>query len=162
MYLDMLGLPDDVEFILVDGIMEFKKGESIVAVKNVPLPMGFLLNHPSHGMIIPPTLIIESLVQAGGWLITAFLDFKKRALLVGMGSVKSNGFVRPNDELTLEAELELLHKDSAILNAGAKFGSEVIVELNYVLASFVDANQLEDPEETKRRFFNLLKNEKCH
>jgi 3-hydroxyacyl-[acyl-carrier-protein] dehydratase len=82
-----------VRFILVDRILEFKKGKSVIAVKNVSLSEDFLVNHASYGIIMSHTYILEATAQAAGWLITASLDFKKRALLVALRTVNLYGVV---------------------------------------------------------------------
>ena len=145
-----------MRFILTDRILEFKKGESMIAVKNVSLSEAFLVNQVSHGIIMPYTFIIEAVAQAAGWLITASLDFKKRALLVALGTVKFNGAVRPGDQLILEVEIESLQEEAGMITGRAKVESEVVAEVDRSLCALIDANQLEDPGKTKL-MFSLLK-----
>lgn len=145
-----------MRFLLVDRILEFKKGKSLIAVKNVSLSEGFLVNHVTHGIIMPHTLIIEAVAQATGWLITASYDFKKRALLVALGTVKINGVFRPGDQLILEVEIVSLQEEAGMATGRAKVEGEVIAEVDHALCVLTDANQLEDPEKTKL-MFSLLK-----
>jgi len=143
-----------VRFILVDRILEFEKGKSVIAVKNVSLSEDFLVNHVSHGIIMPYSYIIEATAQAAGWLITASLDFKKRALLVALRTVNFYGVVRPGDQLLLEVEIESLQEEAGMIIGRAKVEGEVVVELDY-LCALIDANQLEDSKKTKDMFFLL-------
>ena len=145
-----------MRFILTDRILEFKKGESMIAVKNVSLSEDFLVKQATHGLIMPYTLIIEAVAQAAGWLITASFDFKKRALLVALGTVKFNGAVRPGDQLIIEVEIESLQEEAGMITGRAKVESEVVVEVDRSLCAFIETNQLEDPEKTKL-MFSLLK-----
>ncbi len=145
-----------MRFLLVDRILEFKKGKSLIAVKNVSLSEDFLVNQVSHGIIMPYTFVIEAVAQAAAWLITASFDFKKRALLVALGTVKITGVARPGDQLILEVEIESLQEEAGLVTGKVKIEGEVVGEVDYGLCSFIDANQIEDPEKT-RHMFSLLK-----
>ena len=145
-----------MRFLLVDRILEFEKGKSLIAVKNVSLSEAFLVNQVPHGIIMPYTFIIEAAAQAAGWLITASYDFKKRALLVALGTLKVNGVVRPGDQLILEVEIESLQEEAGMITGRAKVEGEVVAEVDSGLFALIDANQLEDPEKTKL-MFSLLK-----
>ena len=61
-------LPHRYPFLLVDKVIEYKKGESITAIKNVtfnePHFTGHFPNHP----VMPGVLIIEAMAQASGVL----------------------------------------------------------------------------------------------
>jgi len=144
-------------FLLVDEILELKKGASIIAVKNVSALEDFLINHIFYGMIMPYTLVIESVAQAAGWLITASLDFKKRALLTNLGLLELNGVVRPGDQLILEAEVVSFHEDAVMLTGRAKVKGRVVGKVDSALCIFVDANKLDDLERTKSAFSALTK-----
>jgi 3-hydroxyacyl-[acyl-carrier-protein] dehydratase len=144
-------------FILVDEILEVKKGESIIAVKNVCTLKDFFMDHAFYGTIVPSTLVAESVAQAAGWLITASLDFKKRGLLIDLGLLEFNGVVRPNDQLILEAELLSFHEDAAMLTGRAKVEGRVVGKVDSGLCLLVDANKLDDVETTKSMFAALIK-----
>ena len=144
-------------FLLVDEILEIKKGESIIAVKNVSTLKDFFIDHVFYGTIVPSTLVAESVVQAAGWLITASLDFKKRGLLIDLGLLEFNGVVRPSDQLILEAELLSFHEDAAMLTGRAKVEGRVVGKVDSGLCILVDANKLDDVERTKSMFSALIK-----
>jgi 3-hydroxyacyl-[acyl-carrier-protein] dehydratase len=141
-----------VRFILVDKILEFKKEKSIVAVKNVSLSDDFIVNHASLGLFLPHSYIVESIAQAAGWLLTASFDFKKRALLVTLGTLEFNGFVHPGDRLMIEAEIESLQEEAGMVKGRAKVGDNVVVEIESSLCALINAEQLDDPEKTRDMF----------
>ena len=144
-------------FLLVDEILEIKKGESIIAVKNASALKDFFIDHVCYGTIVPSTLVAESVAQAAGWLITASLDFKKRGLLIDLGLLEFNGVVRPSDQLILEAELLSFHEDAAMLTGRAKVKGRVVGRVGSGLCILVDANKLDDVERTKSMFSALIK-----
>jgi 3-hydroxyacyl-[acyl-carrier-protein] dehydratase len=146
-------------FLLVDRILEFRKGESLIALKNVSPSEGFLVNHFYHGIIMPYTFIIEAVAQAAGWLISVSSDFKKAAILVALGTVEFNGVVRPGDQLILEVEIESLQEEAVVITGRAKEEGEVVGEMDRILFVLIDTNQLAEPEKTKLLFSLLKKKE---
>ena len=61
-------LPHRYPFLLVDRVVEFEKGKSITAIKNVTVNEPFFNGHFPHQPIMPGVLIIEALAQATGLL----------------------------------------------------------------------------------------------
>lgn len=61
-------LPHRFPFLLVDRVIELKKGESITAIKNVSVNEPFFTGHFPDAPIMPGVLIIEALAQAAGIL----------------------------------------------------------------------------------------------
>jgi len=146
-----------MSFLLVDEILEVKKGESIIAVKNASTLKDFFMDHIIYGTIVPSTLVAEAVAQAAGWLIMASLDFKKRGLLIDLGLLEFNGVVRPGDQLILEAELLSFHEDAAMLTGRARVGGRVVGRVDSGLCILVDADKLDDVEITKSMFSALIK-----
>ena len=144
-------------FLLVDEILEVKKGESIIAATNLSAYKDYFINHIFYGMIIPYTLLIESVAQAAGWLITASLDFKKRGLLINLGQMEFYGVVHPGDQLLLEAEVISLHEDAAMLTGRGKVEGRLLGKIDSGLCLLVDVNKLDDIERTKSLFSALTK-----
>jgi 3-hydroxyacyl-[acyl-carrier-protein] dehydratase len=146
-----------MSFLLVDEILEFNKGISITAVKNVFTLKEYFVDHPYYGTILPPTLVAESVAQAAGWLITASLDFEKRGLLIDLGLLEFGVAVRPSDQLVLEAELLKLHEDAAALAGRAKVNGRLVGKVNSGLCLLIDSDKLDDVETTRSIFSTLIK-----
>jgi 3-hydroxymyristoyl/3-hydroxydecanoyl-(acyl carrier protein) dehydratase len=149
-----------MSFILVDEILEFKKGESIVAAKNVSALQDFFIDHIYYGTILPSTLVAESVAQAAGWLLTASLDFKKRGLLIDLGLLDFGGVVRPGDQLVLEAELLSLREEAAVLTGRARVDGRLVGKVDSGLCLLVDAGALDDVERTRTMFSALMKRDR--
>ena len=62
-------LPHRYPFLLVDRVLELKKGKSLVALKNVTYNEEFFQGHFPVLRVMPGVLIIEAIAQAGGILI---------------------------------------------------------------------------------------------
>jgi 3-hydroxyacyl-[acyl-carrier-protein] dehydratase len=149
-----------MSFILVDGILEYEKGKSIVAVKNASALRDFFVDHVCHGMILPATLVAESVAQAAGWLVTASLDFKKRGLLIDLKLLDFGGVVRPGDQMILEAELVSLSEETAVLTGRARVGERLVGKVDSGLCLLVDAGALDDVENTRSMFTALMNKER--
>ncbi len=102
-------LPHRYPFLLIDRVLEFVPGESLVAIKNVSVNEPFFNGHFPETPIMPGVLIIEALAQA-----TGLLGFKTMSeepsdellyMLVGVDNVRFKRQVVPGDQLTLKVKL---------------------------------------------------------
>src|SRR6476659_3970926 len=112
--LDIMGvrhlLPHRYPFLLVDRVLECRKGESIRAIKNVTANEPFFPGHFPHRPVMPGVMIIEALAQAAGILafITADVvpDDSTRFFFVGIDKARFRRPVEPGDQLILTVKLE--------------------------------------------------------
>ena len=99
-------LPHRYPFLLVDRVLEFNPGESLVAIKNVSVNEPYFQGHFPEKPVMPGVLIIEALAQATGLL--AFSTGNKGAeretlyYLVGIDNARFKQPVIPGDQLRLE------------------------------------------------------------
>ena len=56
-------LPHRYPFLLVDRVVEFKPGESLVAIKNVTINEPFFQGHFPEKPVMPGVLILEALAR---------------------------------------------------------------------------------------------------
>lgn len=64
-------LPHRYPFLLIDRVLSYEAGKSLVALKNVTINEPFFAGHFPHYPVMPGVLIIEALAQAA-----AILSFK--------------------------------------------------------------------------------------
>jgi len=57
-------LPQSYPFLMIDKVIEFKKGESLTAVKNITANEWFFTGHSEDSDVLPEILIIEAGAQA--------------------------------------------------------------------------------------------------
>ena len=62
-------LPHRYPFLLVDRVLEWRKGESIRALKNVTVNEPYFTGHFPERPVMPGVIIIEALAQAAGVLL---------------------------------------------------------------------------------------------
>jgi len=103
-------LPHRYPFLLVDRVLDVRKGETIRALKNVTYNEPFFTGHFPHRPVMPGVMIIEALAQAAGILafITADVipDENTRFYFVGIDKARFRKVVEPGDQLILTAKLE--------------------------------------------------------
>jgi 3-hydroxyacyl-[acyl-carrier-protein] dehydratase len=102
-------LPHRPPFLLVDGVLEMKEGESLVAVKNVTMNEPFFVGHFPNHPVMPGVLIVEALAQAAGILAYKSTNTLPSDgvlyLFAGIDNVRFRRVVLPGDQLRLEVKL---------------------------------------------------------
>jgi 3-hydroxyacyl-[acyl-carrier-protein] dehydratase len=101
-------LPHRFPFLLIDRVIELKRRERIVAIKNVTINEPFFAGHFPHQPIMPGVLIVEAMAQAGGALLLTEVEDRKDKLIMftGIERAKFRRPVVPGDQLRLEVELK--------------------------------------------------------
>tara|TARA_Y100000589_G_scaffold60616_1_gene51516 strand:- start:7655 stop:8092 length:438 start_codon:yes stop_codon:yes gene_type:complete len=104
---EILGLlPHRYPFALVDKVIEHIPGQKAVAVKNITLNEPQFQGHFPNRPLMPGVLIVESMAQVGGIIVTQMPDLP-RGLFVfaGIDNVKFRRPVIPGDQLIITCEL---------------------------------------------------------
>ena len=104
----MKRIPHRYPFLLLDGILQCKPGESICAVKNVSTNEPWCPGHfPGHP-VMPGVLIVEAMAQAAGVLIWESVPPEERDFTLYLAAIDRTRFrqpVRPADRLVVTATL---------------------------------------------------------
>ena len=104
---EILGLlPHRFPFALVDRVIEQIPGQKAVALKNVTINEPQFQGHFPDRPLMPGVLIVESMAQVGGIIVTQMPDLP-RGLFVfaGINNVKFRRPVVPGDQLVITCEL---------------------------------------------------------
>lgn len=101
-------LPHRYPFLLIDRVLELKRKERIVAIKNVTINEPFFTGHFPGLPIMPGVLIVEAIAQAGGALLLTEVEDRSNKVMVftGIERAKFRKPVTPGDQLRLEVELK--------------------------------------------------------
>src|SRR5579859_1204186 len=101
-------LPHRYPFLLIDRVLELKRKERIVAIKNVTINEPFFVGHFPGLPIMPGVLIVEAIAQAGGALLLTEVEDRSDKVMVftGIERAKFRKPVGPGDQLRLEVELK--------------------------------------------------------
>ena len=104
---DILGLlPHRYPFALVDRVIEHVPGQKAVAIKNVTINEPQFQGHFPDRPLMPGVLIVESMAQVGGIIVTQMPDLPKGLFVfAGIDKVKFRKPVIPGDQLVITCEL---------------------------------------------------------
>jgi len=101
-------LPHRYPLLLIDRVLDLKRRERIVAIKNVTINEPFFNGHFPGLPIMPGVLIIEAIAQAGGALLLTEVEDRSNKVMVftGIDRAKFRRPVSPGDQLRLEVEVK--------------------------------------------------------
>ena len=104
---EILGLlPHRFPFALVDRVIEHVPGQKAVALKNVTINEPQFQGHFPDRPLMPGVLIVESMAQVGGIIVTQMPDLPKGLFVfAGINNVKFRRPVVPGDQLIITCEL---------------------------------------------------------
>jgi len=134
-----------VRLQLVDRIDGHTPWQNIAARKLTSLSEEIWEGSPPE---MPPALVLESLGQAGGWLIMLSSQGAKRGLLVSIGEVTFGDPVRPGDVLELEGRIDASSEEAAVMSGRVAVAGRTVLEAEGLMCVLVDATTLEDPART--------------
>jgi len=100
-------LPHRYPLLLIDRVLELKRKERIVAIKNVTINEPFFNGHFPGLPIMPGVLIVEAIAQAGGALLLTEVEDRSDKVMVftGIDRAKFRRPVGPGDQLRLEVQV---------------------------------------------------------
>jgi 3-hydroxyacyl-[acyl-carrier-protein] dehydratase len=101
-------LPHRYPLLLIDRVLDLKRKERIVAIKNVTINEPFFNGHFPGLPIMPGVLIVEAIAQAGGALLLTEVEDRENKVMVftGIERAKFRRPVSPGDQLRLEVEVK--------------------------------------------------------
>jgi 3-hydroxyacyl-[acyl-carrier-protein] dehydratase len=101
-------LPHRYPFLLIDRVIDFRRRERIVAIKNVTVNEPFFVGHFPGAPVMPGVLIVEAIAQAGGALLLTEVEDRdsKLMLFTGIERARFRRPVVPGDQLRIEIEVK--------------------------------------------------------
>ncbi len=135
-------LPHRYPFLMIDRVIETKKGESLSALKNVSINEPFFQGHFPNQPVMPGVLILEALAQATGLLAfsSKLVDHENKVyMLVGIDKARFRGQVLPGDQLILNVRLKRSVRGIGIYECSALVNGTVVTEAE-MMCSAQDAN----------------------
>lgn len=103
-------LPHRYPFLLIDRVLDFTKGESLRAIKNVTINEPFFQGHFPHYPVMPGVLLVEAMAQACGVLSSITLDESPGDhavyLFVGIDNARFKHPVHPGDQVRIDVTVE--------------------------------------------------------
>lgn len=123
-------LPHRYPFLLIDRVVGFEEGKSLVAIKNVTINEAVFAGHFPQQPVMPGVLILEALAQAGAVLAYKTIgklpgDGGPLFLLAGIDNARFRRMVEPGDQLRLEVAFVRAKRGIWIIEGKAYVGDEL-------------------------------------
>src|SRR6202023_4201594 len=94
-----------MRWIWIDRFLEFHKGKSARAVKNLSLAEDFFADHFPGYPVMPGALILEGLAQTGGILVGEANDFREKVVLAKSPQARFHRGAVSGEQLVYEVQL---------------------------------------------------------
>ncbi|MDP9108921.1 MAG: 3-hydroxyacyl-ACP dehydratase FabZ [Pseudomonadota bacterium] len=140
-------LPHRYPLLLVDRVLDWESGKTIVAIKNVTANEEFFNGHFPHKPVMPGVLMIEALAQSAALL--SFLTMGQKpdensvVYFIGIDSARFKRPVVPGDQIRMEVEIVRHTRGIWKYRARATVDGQLAVEaeLMCTMRSASDASQ---------------------
>jgi 3-hydroxyacyl-[acyl-carrier-protein] dehydratase len=123
-------LPHRYPFLLIDRVLDFKRDDYLVALKNVTFNEHFFAGHFPVRPIMPGVLIVEAMAQATGLLAMESRPHEvgEKALyyFVGIDKARFKRPVEPGDQLIMEVRLEAVRRGIWKFNGEARVDERIV------------------------------------
>jgi 3-hydroxyacyl-[acyl-carrier-protein] dehydratase len=122
-------LPHRYPFLLIDRVLDYEVGKSLVAIKNVTINEPFFVGHFPQRPVMPGVLMIEALAQAAA--VLAFLSTgsdptgEEIYYFAAVDNARFKRIVEPGDQLRLEVEVIKVRGELMKVHAIASVEGEV-------------------------------------
>src|SRR5581483_1876806 len=95
-----------MRFNLVDRIVEVEPGRLLRATKNLTLGEEYLADHFPTFPVMPGVLMLQTLVEAGAWLLRLTEDFRHSVIVLREArNVKYGSFMEPGRQMLITVEM---------------------------------------------------------
>lgn len=137
-------LPHRFPFLLVDRVIEYNPGVSVVAIKNVTINDNFFPGHFPERPIMPGVLMVEAMAQVGGLVMLQPEVGGSRELFffAGIDKVRFRKPVIAGDTLVMRMTLIKFQRRFGIVKMEGKayVGGELVCEGEFLLATGGESN----------------------
>ena len=135
-------IPHRYPFLLIDRIIALEPGKVVHAIKNVTINEPFFQGHFPGQPVMPGVLILESMAQAGGFLVLNSIKEpeKKLKYFTGINKSRFKKTVIPGDQVLFEVKLDKFKLGTCKIHGIATVDGMQVAECE-ILASVVDRRQ---------------------
>ena len=120
--------------ILIDRITEITEGVSLTAIKNVTINEPYFSGHFPNQPVMPAVLILESMAQAGAFLVlnTVPDPLLKNMLFTSISDSKFRIPIIPGDQVKLKMQLIKIRLGGVKLRGEAFVFEKLVAEANFM------------------------------
>ena len=145
-----------MKFRFVDKILSWTPYERIVGLKALSFEEYSLKEAFGEEAHLPETLLLESFLQLGNWLILLSSGFTQMGLAVRISRVHFHDYLRPGQQLRLEVRLQRRREDGFELSGTGWVGERTLITGHGCLATPVPASDYLNPEDWRVLFSEIV------
>jgi 3-hydroxyacyl-[acyl-carrier-protein] dehydratase len=117
--------------------VDVRPGQALRAVKNLTLGEEYLADHFPTFPVMPGVLMLETLVEAGAWLLRLSDDFRHSMVVLREArNVKYGSFMEPGRQMTVSVELVEREGGLATLKGKGESEGQTTVSARVMLTSY--------------------------
>ncbi|MFO0842856.1 MAG: 3-hydroxyacyl-ACP dehydratase FabZ family protein [Gemmataceae bacterium] len=126
-----------MRFHLIDRIVEVQPGRSLAAYKNLTLGEEYLADHFPTFPVMPGVLMLQTLVEAGAWLLRLGEDFRHSVIVLReVKNIKYGTFMEPGKTMDVSVELVERSDGLATIKGKGEMEGQQTVSARLVLATY--------------------------
>jgi 3-hydroxyacyl-[acyl-carrier-protein] dehydratase len=126
-----------MRFNLIDRIVEVQAGRSLRAVKNLTLGEEYLADHFPTFPVMPGVLMLQTLVEAGTWLLRLSEDYRHSVIVLReVRNIKYGSFMEPGKQMAITVELAERGEGIATFKGKGESEGQTTVSARITLATY--------------------------
>jgi len=126
-----------MRFNLVDEIRQLEPGRKIQAVKNLTLGEEYLADHFPGFPVMPGVLMLQTLVEAGAWLLRLTEDYRYSMIVLREAkNVKYGHFMEPGRQMIVTAEMTERNGKLASFKAKGEIEANLAISARVTLETY--------------------------
>jgi 3-hydroxyacyl-[acyl-carrier-protein] dehydratase len=126
-----------MRFQLLDRILDVEPGKSIRMVKNLTLAEEYLADHFPTFPVMPGVLMLQTLVEAGAWLLRISDDFQHSVIALREAkNVKYGTFMQPGKSMVVTAELAEAQEGQVVFKGKGECDGASTVSAKFTVARY--------------------------
>lgn len=149
-----------MKFRFVDKIVSWTPNESITGIKCVSFEEYSLRDDLGGIPSLPETLLLESVLQLGNWLILLSSDFNQMGMVIRLTQVHFKGLLLPGQQLRMEVKLGRQREHGFELSGEGRVDGKTIITGLGGLAVAVPAKEYVNPQDLRVLFSEIYEPEK--
>jgi 3-hydroxyacyl-[acyl-carrier-protein] dehydratase len=126
-----------MRFHLIDRIVEVRPGQGLLAFKNLTLGEEYLADHFPTFPVMPGVLMLQTLVEAGAWLLRLSEDFRHSVIVLReVKNIKYGTFMEPGKRMDVAVDLIERGEDLATFKGKGEMDGQQTVSAKLTLATY--------------------------
>src|SRR3954453_10564125 len=123
-----------MRWLWIDRFLEFRHGEFARAVKQWSLAEDLFAEHFPGFPVVPGTLLLEGLAQAGGILVGEANDFREKVVLAKIPRATFHAEALAGQELVYDATMVNLRAEGAVVAGRVTADGQLVAEAEIFFA----------------------------